>query len=203
MKSTAFTAHIEPDENDRILTYQIEENGQFLSYNKVIDYWINNNTFRSFFSELIRDSKPAWYVWETPPITTRQINRPFEFVLVSIRPRPRHPDQYTFANYFNAVPNDNGVVAFENLGKDALLVVPSPLAASDDYSELSAFLQHAPDEQVHALWRVLGQHIRMQLGDRPIWISVAGGGVAWLHVRIDKRPKYYRYAPYCEKPDLT
>jgi len=30
----------------------------------------------------------------------------------------------------------------------------------------------------------------------PTWLSTAGGGVAWLHVRLDTRPKYYRYNPY-------
>ena len=143
-------------------------------------------------------AEPTWYVWETPPITLHQVNRPFEFVLVTIQPRPRRPDHYTFANYFNAEPNDNGVVAFENLGKDALLIAPSPDEATDNYSELAAFLKNAPGEQVHALWRVLGQQIRQRLSNHPIWVSVAGGGVAWLHVRIDKRPKYYRYAPYCK-----
>lgn len=33
----------------------------------------------------------------------------------------------------------------------------------------------------------------------PIWLNTAGGGVAWLHIRLDHRPKYYRYLPY-KKP---
>ncbi|MGI9175867.1 MAG: DUF6940 family protein [Rhodothermales bacterium] len=24
-----------------------------------------------------------------------------------------------------------------------------------------------------------------------MWLSTAGGGVSWLHVRLDSRPKYY------------
>ena len=35
-----------------------------------------------------------------------------------------------------------------------------------------------------------------RIQDRPLWLSVAGGGVPWLHVRIDDRPKYYRYDSY-------
>ncbi len=31
------------------------------------------------------------------------------------------------------------------------------------------------------------------------WLNTEGGGVAWLHVRIDQRPKYYHYAPYKTK----
>jgi hypothetical protein len=35
-----------------------------------------------------------------------------------------------------------------------------------------------------------------QLGSTPIWLSTAGDGIAWLHVRLDSRPKYYSYGPY-------
>ncbi len=34
------------------------------------------------------------------------------------------------------------------------------------------------------------------IGHTPLWLSTAGGGVAWLHVRLDSRPKYYGYSPY-------
>ena len=35
-----------------------------------------------------------------------------------------------------------------------------------------------------------------RVNEIPVWLSTAGGGVAWLHVRLDDRPKYYSYAPY-------
>jgi hypothetical protein len=31
---------------------------------------------------------------------------------------------------------------------------------------------------------------------QPIWLSTAGMGVAWLHIRLDERPKYYSHKPY-------
>ena len=31
---------------------------------------------------------------------------------------------------------------------------------------------------------------------RPLWLSTNGLGVAWLHARIDARPKYYSHRPY-------
>ena len=34
------------------------------------------------------------------------------------------------------------------------------------------------------------------LGSQPLWLSTAGGGVDWLHMRLDKRPKYYRHLPW-------
>jgi len=38
--------------------------------------------------------------------------------------------------------------------------------------------------------------VRQRLGERRLWISTAGGGVAWLHVRLDSSPKYYGFRPY-------
>jgi hypothetical protein len=41
-----------------------------------------------------------------------------------------------------------------------------------------------------------------RLSARPVWLSTAGAGVAWLHVRLDDRPKYYGFDEYREL-DLT
>ena len=35
-----------------------------------------------------------------------------------------------------------------------------------------------------------------RIGIQPIWLSTAGMGVPWLHVRLDSRPKYYAFGPY-------
>ena len=85
---------------------------------------------------------------------------------------------------------------FENLGKDAILVVPSPLGSEPAYSHLAAFIRYAPENQRHLLWRIVGQTVQNEISARPLWVSTAGGGVDWLHVRLDSRPKYYGYAPY-------
>ncbi len=34
----------------------------------------------------------------------------------------------------------------------------------------------------------------------PVWLSTAGAGVSWLHVRLDDRPKYYGHGPYRTAP---
>ena len=33
-------------------------------------------------------------------------------------------------------------------------------------------------------------------GAMPTWLSTAGMGVSWLHVRLDSQPKYYGFAAY-------
>ena len=60
----------------------------------------------------------------------------------------------------------------------------------------AAFVRHAPERQKHALWERVGEAVERRLGPKPVWVSTAGAGVSWLHVRLDDRPKYYGYAPY-------
>jgi hypothetical protein len=57
-------------------------------------------------------------------------------------------------------------------------------------------MRQAPEQQKHALWKLVGAAMQHRLGIKPVWLSTAGAGVSWLHVRLDDRPKYYGYAPY-------
>jgi hypothetical protein len=90
------------------------------------------------------------------------------------------------------------VVEFPNLGNDALMVVPCPLAPPSAYAHIGAFVRQAPEAQRHALWKLVGAAMERRLGGKPVWLSTAGAGVSWLHVRLDDRPKYYGYGPYRE-----
>jgi hypothetical protein len=47
-----------------------------------------------------------------------------------------------------------------------------------------------------AVWATAARLVRENLGDTPRWLSTAGLGVPWLHLRLDSYPKYYRYRPY-------
>ena len=133
--------------------------------------------------------------WETPPITIATANHPFEFVLLDSPDLASDPDPAAFAEHFiDMVPG--GVVEFSNLSRDAIMVVPCPDDPLSDYGHLAAFLRHSPEPQQHSLWELVGAAMHRRLGPRPVWLSTAGGGVAWLHVRLDDRPKYYGYAPY-------
>ena len=88
------------------------------------------------------------------------------------------------------------MVTFPNLGNDAVLVVPTPVGPSAAYVHLAAFVRHAPPAQVHELWRAVGAAVASRLSVKPMWVSTAGMGVAWLHVRLDDRPKYYGFTEY-------
>ena len=87
-------------------------------------------------------------------------------------------------------------MTFTNLGGDATLVVPADLDDGTGHNYLLSFLRTAGDSQLHAFWQAAGAAIDARVDDRPLWVSTSGGGVAWLHLRLDDRPKYYVHAPY-------
>lgn len=112
---------------------------------------------------------------------------------------------------------------FPNLGGDAILVAPVPPMDTKlyvFYSHLAIFIRHAPEKQVSEFWRVAAStyldtmkkkalkvfmstnntdprnNTDQQQTAAKTWFSTNGMGVAWLHLRIDDRPKYYSYAPF-------
>ena len=167
-------------------------------YRDILRLWQDDEAFRTFFISLLADAPFAGYRWETPAVTTATADRPFEFVLLNAPGIERPAEPLAFAEQFRAADADRRVVAFPNLGNDAVLFVPCPSAGVPDsaYVHLAAFVRHAPAAQVHELWRAVGAAMEARLNARPTWLSTAGMGVAWLHVRLDQRPKYYGYAPY-------
>lgn len=146
----------------------------------------------------------------------------FEFAVVEDRylagfakiPEPKYFSEYLSACSASGSTPPAGCV-FDNLGGDAQLVAPndwSPASApskhSSCYGHLANFVRDAPDEQVSGMWKEVGDVLGQQLlpsvssasvdSSRPIWFSTAGTGVAYLHFRLDSRPKYYLYRPFKE-----
>jgi len=155
--------------------------------------------FRSWCTALIAHSDYEALFWEHPPLTHETWTNQAEFVLLD---GPSlacfEPDPHSFAAQFER--GDDNVVTFPNLGNDALLVAPCPLVDYAAYPHLAVFLRQAPVDQVHDLWVKTARVVREQLGDDPLWVSTAGMGIAWLHVRLDSWPKYYRFDPYKISP---
>jgi hypothetical protein len=81
-----------------------------------------------------------------------------------------------------------------------MLVAPAPLGPPGAYAHLATFARGAPPEQQQALWQTVGAAVARRLSPAPLWLSTSGLGVAWLHVRLDKQPKYYTYPPYRSPP---
>lgn len=161
----------------------------------VVKAWRGDEAFRAKFIRLLAESTFAAFRWETPPVTTSTVTREFEFVILDSPALAREPDPEAFAEHFEGA-TDTGVVVVPNLGRDAIMIVPSPVAAPSCYGHLAAFVRGAPEWQQHALWKAVAETLEQRIGNRPVWLSTAGGGVSWLHVRLDDRPKYYAFEPY-------
>ena len=168
-----------------------------MSFSEVIAGWRGNAPFRAFFlAELARARHPAIY-WEMPPVVPGGLGRAYECVLLDAGPLERiSADPSAFLGKLGEAQGSVG--AFANLGGDALLVVPKPVADIQGYGHLGAFLRAAPEGQQHDLLTTLAATVedRLHQDPRPLWVSTAGLGVAWLHIRLDARPKYYKHAAY-------
>ena len=137
--------------------------------------------------------------WRNSDATT------FEFALVDMPALKRfaegNPDRGAFDEHFRKCFDENAITvcSFDNLGGDARLVSPLPQNGVDDstYSHIAAFVRNAPKTQIQEFWAEGAQQYlnELQRGGTK-WFSTNGMGVAWLHLRLDSRPKYYSYDPF-------
>mgnify|MGYP001811921489 CR=1 FL=1 len=173
-----------------------DNNGQ-LNYAKVMNLLREDGSFRACFNaEIASVSYPAFF-WETPPVTASTTLRAFEFVAVdSPALAGVVADSSVFSDYYAADSQGAGIVSFPNLDRDATLVVPCPRGALSVYPHIGAFVRKASPDQQQALWRTVGEALVSTLNRNPVWLSTAGLGVYWLHIRLDSHPKYYSYGPY-------
>jgi len=168
--------------------------GQAIPFANVLRGWSSSGPMRERWLGWLRALALDAYVWECPPVTAASLSRPFECVFLSspslggLRPEPE-----VFAAHFSP---DRSAVSFRNLGGDALLVAPCPADDGRDFSHLAQFVRAAEPERQDALWQRVGEAMDARVGSDPVWLSTAGHGVAWLHVRLDSSPKYYAHAPY-------
>ena len=195
-----WTARSQMVEPDRVIKVAIEQSAGAVVHGQVLTLLKSSEAFRAFFNATLADAPFEAFRWETPAVTKATADRPFEFVLLNDPHLSRQPDSQAFAEHFQRTP-DSEAIAFDNLRRDATLVVPAPIDGTlhDTYVHLGAFVRDAPASQRDALWQLVGATMLARLSDKPVWLSTAGAGVAWLHVRLDDRPKYYGYGPYCER----
>jgi hypothetical protein len=174
--------------------------GAPLSFRDVLDGWRLGGAFTDRWAELLADVPLEAYAWEVPPLSTEGVDRPFECVFVSSPPlASASPEPGPFAERFRAARERRASVAtFESLGRDALLVAPCPEGQPESYTHIAVFHRRGSRAQVTALWAAVATGLEARLGHVPAWLSTAGLGVHWLHVRIDSRPKYYRHRPYAD-----
>ncbi|MGI9296189.1 MAG: DUF6940 family protein [Pseudomonadales bacterium] len=193
-----WNAKVDILDGGRVRKFELWLHAERLNYAQVVGNWEHDATFRVFFIGLLADAPFPAYFWETPPVELATFDQPFEFVLVdSPHMAAMAPDPTAFERYFEGSTREEGIVSFLNLGKDARLLVPCPLAPISAYASMATFARRAPEPQQHALWEAVGATMGQAVQEQTVWLSTCGLGVAWLHVRLDNRPKYYSYAPYC------
>ena len=185
--------------NHRTHRYQVFAGSAPIDFAEAIAGWEDDQSFRSFFVQLLKDSEFAAFRWETPPVTMDILDRTFEFVLLRCDALQRPAEVQTFAAHFRSGKSD---VTFANLGGDAVLIVPCPAPATNTtcYSDLASFVRGVGDQQIDSLWQSVAAAMRERVSNKPVWLSTAGMGVSWLHVRLDDRPKYYGYGTYRSSP---
>lgn len=200
MHRATWTAQVSETGRTGVRRFAIADGGEVLTYRGVLQRWAESPEFCGWFCDLLAASPFRAFRWETPRLSSATAEQPFEFVLLDSPglARPAQPD--AFAEHFDARP-DADVLSFANLGGDAIMVVPAPRADDDAYGHLAAFLRHAPRAQRLALWAEVARAALGRLSDAPVWLSTAGAGVAWLHVRLDDSPKYYGFGPYRDGDD--
>jgi len=174
------------------------QGGTPLSWSAVLSGLQTDAALREVLTDALLEVPFAAVYWEARPVAPVDADAPFESVVLDA---PALEQVRADVSPF-AVPLVGArapvVRAFRNLGGDAMLVVPAPSEDPRGYPHLAAFLRAAPRAQVHALWATLGGAVETWLltRGRPVWVSTAGLGVSWLHVRLDTRPKYVKWPAY-------
>lgn len=166
----------------------------------------SDRTFSKELTQIICDSPFKAVFFETKGCSANNWERKqFEFVLVdapSLKSfAESSPDPQAFSEHLSACRSSG--CAFPNLGGDAQLIAPkanAPLNGSDaiPYSHLAAFNRHAPADQVAQVWQLAAREYQHRIlsTTETVWFSTSGTGIAWLHFRLDHRPKYYTYKPF-------
>lgn len=176
--------------------YRLCRGDEALSFRSLIGLWADDDNFCRWYTELLLSAGPAACFWEHPPLLGPALDEAAEFVLTDAPALAGEAaDARPFSAHF-AAAGDADIAVFRNLGGDALLIAPCPRGPGAAYPHLAAFLRKAPAGQVRALWRETARACRRVVGAEPAWLSTSGLGVPWLHLRLDRFPKYYQYVPY-------
>jgi len=186
-------------DTDKIKYHLRDTEDRVVSFDDMLNLLQQNEQVRSDFVDILKNCPFNAYFWECPPINSQNLaSQQFEFVFINSRELAKQSaDPSSFADYFKS---GKEVVHFENMNKDAMLVVPTPLAEEKMLAQsLASFSRSAPIEKQHQFWQHVAKQTQKRIsqhGSKNIWLSTSGLGVPWLHARLDSTPKYFRHADY-------
>lgn len=183
---------LESNPNSR--AFHLQKNETPMSHRQFLTQLSENDSFDNWYNQLLADCPFDTFFWENKPVTKQNLDETYECTLVKSSQLARvSPDSTTFDSYFS---QDSDVVTFPNLGGDAKLVVPCPVAERSAYTQIGSFVRNAPVHQIKEFWNRVGTEMLNHIQQEPRWLSTSGLGVYWLHVRIDSVPKYYQTESY-------
>lgn len=146
------------------------------------------------FNDILSSCPFEAFFWECAP-TIDGSNR-MEFVLVDAPALAQFarnsPDRIAFQEHFL---QQQSVAVFPSLGKDAMLLAPNTRVAQA-FTDIAVFARHASASQRKDMYQRLSRLLQEHDSKQPLWLSTSGMGIAWMHIRLDSRPKYYTYTPF-------
>lgn len=178
----------------KVIRHRFFENNERMSFDQAIGLLDESEEFRTYLTGVLANVPYKSFCWECKPVKIDNIDSGFEFVVIADE---RLQELSNAAAFDEHMGTGDLVTSFENLGGDAVLVVPEISATvATGYAHFAQFLRKGPEAQQHALWQLLAAEIESNLHSEFIWINTAGHGVPWLHLRIDDKPKYYQFKEY-------
>jgi len=181
----------------------LNADGSPVSFRQAVDLWADEaqgEMFRLFTSLAIASSMFKALRWETPCVNQSTADQGFEFVLIDAPSLQRKENSAPFAEPFKkqqAADPSQAHATFPNIGGNAIMIAPLPANTDGvNHCHLGSYLRTADEADCSALWVAVGKAMQDRIGDRNVWLNTAGGGVPWLHIRLDDRPKYYHHSEY-------
>ena len=100
-------------------------------------------------------------------------------------------DYSSFIDYIHN-STDKYVTSFNNLSGESLLIIPIP-KKNKDFTTIKDFCDNASITQQKAFWKRVAIEIEniLETNDK-IYVSTHGLGEYYFHLRLDKKPKYYK-----------
>ncbi|MFT6130708.1 MAG: hypothetical protein ACJATN_002439 [Neolewinella sp.] len=180
--------------------WQILEDDHLLTFSQVIEGWRDNAAFREFYWATLLKHGGNGCFWEHPCLNRETVDQIYECVITQTDAFSKRTAN--FRPFARAVSPGKRISIFPNLSGEALLVVPNqPEDISFNGRDLISFLQTAPTDLIHDLWKSIGQETAKAIAaDAPFqYLSTHGLGVLWLHIRLEEQPKYYHHRPYRQR----
>ncbi len=153
------------------------------------------SSFTLLLTKTLQSIKFKHFFIEMPAVNSTLMTQQFEFVILDA---PEFENKKADpSDFIEHMKKDKTVVSFENLRKDAMLIVPCPCETnSSGFLDLKSFLVNAKNSQIVEFWKEITKNLFFVVENHPykkVWCSTSGLGVSWLHFRLDSKPKYYKY----------